>query len=371
MEIIDFNKEHCKKYMSFSMLEDIIDDNTDIHIKVSVIDQKIDSPIDSIVMRLPDGRLMLAFQGTYPNMSYNNLEVSNASSSQIVNLQVFERMRRYYDKDGRIDGKTHFFFYNSMPVTNEFDDGTFNVDARCHYGLLGPETFMKDDAPVIPLVDYNHVYVYEPIFSVNGTAHFGIAQTNTDIEWYSNADPFPRITFTVQEGLKQIIEWAAVNSEPFANNETISSKAAQFLSLLNFSDTEIEHIQSTQPDMQIYKYLKGDINARTRPENPGPLTENIINIIQKRVSHCSFLNFCRTHNIDLDNDTIQEIVEFQLSNVETTKQRLLGSLNLDSLQMDDSNIDKLKSKLFKGRLIDQAVLLETINSIEQLTNSLI
>ena len=368
LELSTLDASAVSRFDGFYMLQTISPSDGEILIRLKTIDGDVEPPFKYEIVKTNDNRAVVCFNASFPNLKFNNLVAMCGDLEEVVNLQIFERLRRYYKLDGRNDNKSHFFFYNSVPITSEVGDGQFNIEERCHLNLLGPETFMKNDAQVVPLVDYKHIYVYEPILSVNGTAHFGYANTNTDIEWYSNQDPFPRITFTLQEGLKQIAEWAAVTTEPWGNAETIASKAAQFLEQLQFSQNEIQHIHSSQPDMQIFKYISGDENARTRPEAPGPLTADIENTILRRLSHMSILNFVRIHNIDIDDDVLNECIDVQNRISDLASSRVIHVSELIANSINEDNVDSIKTAIFKkGRIFtSEAIMADVILSLKKL-----
>lgn len=365
MSPVDFSVDIVNQYAAFYMLDNINDDGSDISISLMSTEGKTESPVDARIMRIPDGRLVACVQASFPNMMYNNLEVDNESSSQIVNLQVYERLRRYYKLDARNDNKSLYFFADSIKIDDSQDpDGTLNSSARCHYGLLGPEVFTKDGSAPVSVVDHKKVTAFEPIFSVNGIAHLCFAQGEIDMDFYTDADPFPRFAFSLQEQLRQLVEWALVNDKPFNNQEKISNNAKMLLTKLNFTDAEISHIVDTQPQMQIAKYLSGDLNAQRRPDSPGILTDDIDKMIQRRLSHCAFSHFAKLHDIDIKKTDMQKIKNARLEMAEFTMRRVLGDL---FEPVTDNNIDKLKRELFKKQMVPMAVLLETVNSMAILT----
>jgi hypothetical protein len=75
----------------------------------------------------------------------------------------------------------------------------------------------------------------------------------------------PAAARTLFEIIKLIDEWAAVSESPWDNTQAISIKAKEFMDGLNIPQEVMESIRSEQTDMQVYRYLSGDENARNRP----------------------------------------------------------------------------------------------------------
>ena len=366
--IHNFGPSVVSRFNGFYLLKKISVEDMPVSIKLQTADGLEDPNINYSLASTGDGRLVFCFDSSSHYLKYNNLVAISGSKVEIINLQIFERLHRYYKLDGRSDNKSLFFFYNSIFVTTEIDNNVFNISDRCHLDLLGPETFMKDDAPIVPLVDYRHVYVYEPVLSVNGIAHLGYAHTNLDLDWYSNSDPFPRIAMTLQESMKQICEWAAVTDSPWDNSETISTHSRDFLAALDLTESEISHLHSRQPDLQILNYIKGDTNARSRPDEAGDLTIQLENSIVSRLSHVSVKNFVTINRIDIDDAVLLECVQIQQQMLDSASSRVISCSGLDFDVITHENIDAIKNEIFKrGRaFINDAVLADVVLAVSEL-----
>ena len=75
----------------------------------------------------------------------------------------------------------------------------------------------------------------------------------------------PAAARTLFEIIKLIDEWAVVSESPWDNTQAISIKAKEFMDGLNIPQEVVESIRLQQTDMQVYRYLSGDENARNRP----------------------------------------------------------------------------------------------------------
>jgi len=336
MLIKEFNKDIVNNFYGYFVLQHIGKNSDEINIFVKKLNENKIYEDKFNAFRLPDLNILICFQSNLDLLSFNNLVATDGESEEIINLQVFERIRRYYDmpKNNKVGG---FLFYNSIPVWDPI---------RCHNEKYGPETFSKNNEEPIPLINYaEDLYIYEPILSINSVGHMLYAHSAADEEWLMNEDPFPRMARTLQENLKQIVEWGDVNNNPWNNNEEISLKAVQFMDMLKFSEEFKSHIRNTQPNMQVFKYLNGDPNARVRPENTGDLTQEIKTEILKRVSHCSLSNILRIFNVQIPEDEMLYIKEKEIELVQKVQSNLLKSTDNTIEKINDSNIDYVKNVL--------------------------
>lgn len=336
MLIKEFDKEIVNNFYGYFVLENVGKNTDEISIFVKKIneDKNYESKVDAY--RLPDGKVLICFISGLDLISLNNLVASDGESEEIINLQVFERIRRYFDMP-KDNNKGGFLFHNSIPVWDSW---------RCHFDKYGPETFTKNGEDPTPLVsNLEDLYIYEPVFSVNSLAHIIYAHANIDEDFLINRDPFPRVARTLQESLKQVVEWSDVSQDPWNNTEEISNKATQFLKVLNFSEDFKNHVRETQPDMQVFKYLKGKTNARKRPTMAGDFTEQMKNEILKKLSHCSLSNILTIFNSGISPEDLQYIREKEIELVQKAQENILKSAGNTVDKINDSNIDHVKDKL--------------------------
>ena len=336
MIIENFNKEIIDEYTTFFVLQHIGKTSEEITIFLKKIEENKVYEDNIKALRLPDNNILICFNHSLSIFALNNLVASDGIEEEIINLQIFERIKRYYDNDPT-DSVGGFLFHDSIPVWNAW---------RCHYDKYGPETFMKDDEDPVPLIDnLEDLYVYEPIFSINSVAHLIYIHANVDENYYLNQDPFPRTSKTLQGNLKQIIEWSDVTEEPWNNPETIASRAKNFIDKLKFSEEFKNEIRSTQPDMQVFKYLSGDPDAKVGTDSFGLLTQLINNEVLKRVAHLSLSNLINIFNINISEEDKNYILQKEIEKLQAQQSMILEGLGLDFNSFDGSQIEAVKIAL--------------------------
>jgi hypothetical protein len=88
---------------------------------------------------------------------------------------------------------------------------------------------------------------------------------------------------TLSEALRLVHEWAIVADPPFSNTQDIAVDARDFLNALGF----YPGLVSNQVEMQVARYLRGETDARRRPENAQDNTDELRLWLKKRVAHGS------------------------------------------------------------------------------------
>ena len=364
MNIQEFTKEIINEYSGFFVLQHVGKNTDEITIFLKKITEDKVYDKDIAAFRLPDNNILVCFKSNLSMFPLNNLVASDGTTEEIINLQLFERVKRYYNKSIE-ESFGGFLFHDSIPVWNEW---------RCHYDKYGPETFMKNDAEVVPLINnLEDLYVYEPILSVNSVAHLIYIHANVDENYYLNEDPFPRTSKTLQENLKQITEWADVTEDPWSNEEKIATRAVDFMNALRFSNELKEEIKNTQPPMQIFKYLSGDSEARTGATNPGELTSLIEIEILKRLSHFSLSNLLQIFDVNISQLDKEYILQVERTRLEENQNRMIGYSDLDISSFDSSNVDLLKDNLKEKNpeiFSMTSVLLEVFSSYKEVLDSI-
>jgi hypothetical protein len=234
---------------------------------------------DCALFEMTNGQVLVAFPEYFTHISKHNLIATDGVVSEIVSLQIFERIYKYYKHGVDSIDAGGFTFMNSAPVPS------FDNQWRCDAGLYGVELFadpLGDSTIAVPDAA-DALLVYEPILSINGVAHLVYIERqnkNNKTELMNNSST-PFATYSLGEALKLILEWAQVSEEPFNNTEPVAVKANNFVQQLGINETLV----SNQPDMQIYEYLKGNPTARVRPENVQPLLLATDAFVKKNVAH--------------------------------------------------------------------------------------
>jgi hypothetical protein len=216
-----------------------------------------------------------------------------------VCTQSFERIWNHYDKP--VDNDAGFFvFMNSIPMNID------GLDWRCDnsaYGPLGYNVGKDMNEPMLKTLQ--QIQVYEPILSINSIGHLIYAHVDIPeetTEYFINKNPIPFYGRTLSEVLKQLVEWSAVTDAPFNNEQEMASDAKQFLEHYRF-DPELV---ADQVDMQVFEYLKGNDDARKRPDNIQPTNELIKEFVKKRIC---FSTLSALLTLYPDAWDIQEIIE--------------------------------------------------------------
>jgi hypothetical protein len=228
---------------------------------------------------MTNGQVLVAFPEYFTHISKHNIVATDGVVSEIVSLQIFERIHQYYKHGVDSIDAGGFTFMNSAPVPS------FDNQWRCDAGLYGVELFadpLGDSTIAVPDAA-DALLVYEPILSINGVAHLVYIERqnkNNKTELMNNSST-PFATYSLGEALKLILEWAQVSQAPFSNTESVALKAFEFAQQLGIEETLV----SNQPDMQIFEYLKGNPTARVRPENVQPLSPDTEVFIKKNMAY--------------------------------------------------------------------------------------
>jgi hypothetical protein len=166
MIVNPFTIDVIKDYRMFFMLQKLNASSGDIDIYCQEIDSDI--PFEGCsLFEMNNEYILVAFPDEYREQAKHNLIATNGTVSEVINLQSFERIYNYY-KLG-VDSEDHggFTFMNSAAVPS------FANQWRCDAGMYGVEFFADPTGDtVIDIPDEaDELLVYEPIFSINGTAH--------------------------------------------------------------------------------------------------------------------------------------------------------------------------------------------------------
>ena len=308
--------------------------------------------------RLHNGNVLISFMNVQKDFSdYNLVATDSTGAEEVVNLQIFERIREYYTISTD-STKGVFIFDNSVDSGNLIPD-------RCDFSKYGPIEFVKNDEPTELLLNSrSEIIVYEPILSVNSVAHLIYIYGTSEAElgqFLVNEDEFPRSARTLFESLKQVVEWADCVEDPWNNSETIAVKARQFLDQIGFDSETLGHIRGSQEDMQIVRYLQGDTNARNRPAAPVEITNEIKLFIEKKVSH-----LCLSYLLSLFPgavDCLEEIRARENDKVQKMQSAIINEYGLDMEYFYRDSVDEIIAAVQELRTV---VTIPTIMHIRTL-----
>ena len=277
MNIEPFSLDVVNKYNMFFMLQKLNATST-----IDLYYQEVNNNVpfeDCALFEMVNGQVLVAFPEYFTHISKHNLIATDGTTSEVVSLQIFERIYQYYKHGVDSVDAGGFTFMNSAPVPS------FENQWRCDAGLYGVELFadpLGDSTIAVPDVA-DALLVYEPVFSINGVAHLVYIERENKANKTElmNNSITPFATYSLGEALKLILEWAKVSQAPFGNTEPVAVEANNFVQQLGIDETLV----SNQPDMQIYEYLKGNPTARVRPDNVQPLLPATDTFIKKNMAH--------------------------------------------------------------------------------------
>ncbi len=290
---------------------------------------------DYELFEMDNGQILVAFPEYFTHISKHNLIATNGVVSEVVSLQIFERIYEYY-KHG-IDSVDNggFVFMNSAPVPS------FDNQWRCDAGLYGVELFtdpIGDSTIVIPDVA-DALLVYEPIMSINGVGHIVYIERenkNNKTELMNNSTT-PFATYSLGEILKLILEWSEVSQSPFDNEESVAKKAFTFVDTLGINNLLV----SNQPDMQIFEYLKGNPMARVRPMDAQHISYELDVFIKKNCAHSCLSSLIKLYP---DTTNFEDVVKADNEKLSKDAKNLEASWLLLNDQDDKNMAFYLKSR---------------------------
>lgn len=227
------------------------------------------------------GYLVVAIPDQFKHTGKYNLVATDGQKSEIINIHPFERVWEFYKLGHNNDNPGAFAFVNSLPAMDEAKNW------RCDFGLYGPEIFTDPTGSVVTDIPdtLDGLLIYEPILSINGVAHlvYTVKKNRANRDEMLNDAYTPFASETLGGCVKLLTEWSEITNSPFENSEEIAVKARQFCSDLEITTELVQNI----PNMQIYRYLNGEENARQAPV-PVMFSDELSLHIKRKMSHSSF-----------------------------------------------------------------------------------
>jgi hypothetical protein len=199
---------------------------------------------------------------------------------------------------GQNDRQGLFALTKATPVDSF---GLEDSMVRCDSGNYGPQGLTWQEDSEFPFgVDWvpsiSHLQTYEIVLDYS--PHFYIIYIEVpEIKSVSSATTF---TFsdskyettrdkarlwcarTMQELLKNMIEWSSVYEEPFNNKEIMAEYSKYSLELIDIPESIVNEIKQL-PDMHLYRYLKGDVFAQERPSDVPDMSEQFISWLKSKI----------------------------------------------------------------------------------------
>lgn len=333
MNIEPFNLDIINKHNMFFMLQKLTATST-----INLYYQEVNNNVlfeDCSLFEMENGQVLVAFPEYFTHISKHNLVATDGVVSEIVSLQIFERIYKHYKHGVNSIDAGGFVFMNSAPVPS------FDNQWRCDAGLYGVELFadpLGDSTIAVPEAA-DALLVYEPILSINGVGHLVYIERenkNNKTQLMNNSIT-PFATYSLGEALKLVLEWAQVSQEPFNNTESVASKAFEFTQKLGIEETLV----SSQPDMQIFEYLKGNPTARVRPENVQPLIPATDTFIKKNLAHSCLASLVSIYPNTANITDVKQVEQQKLL-------KNVDDLNMFASKLNDPN-DKNMAFYLKSR----------------------
>jgi len=124
-------------------------------------------------------------------------------------------------------------------------------------------------ANVSQIEKYRVVYAFPPYgFIIHIQLRHSGAPEDYDIETeyrLLNETVIPCTAKNLANLLKLIIEWSKTKDNPWNNSiDPISEICSNFIKHTNMPENLVQYIDSNYQDMQVYRYLKGDTDARNQ-----------------------------------------------------------------------------------------------------------
>ena len=232
--------------------------------------------------RMADGRILICFRDAYRHSTKLNLIAVQGDETEVVNLQLFERIAPVY----------------RAPVSNT--NGVFilcdskvielpSIDWRCDAAFYGARLFDEEGTADTPLItDITRIITYEPVWNLNGVGHLlFIHMTDDDelVEFSVNSMVAPTGARTLPEAFRLMWEWAQLTQPPFDSTQLPAIRSAELLRAYTLSDSVADELAAQQSPMQLSQYFAGSPDARRRPEEVQPITEELATLIKHTMSY--------------------------------------------------------------------------------------
>ena len=273
-----FSIEILSEYKAFFLLDQLPKgaDSVDVWVKTPVGKESVDF-VD--VFQMKDGSLLAAWKHPYQKLPLHNLEVFCNGNVQILNLYTVERIIDIYDRPVDADMGTFIFCPSTIIPSGDW---------RCDQSMYGPKKFDNETVSRV-IENAGQIVYYESFLNVNGVGHVMYLESSGKSELANeklNNSVVPATGRTLQECLRLIYEWSVLAQEPFNSKEEAPLCSYDFVKSLKLSDQELATIESLTP-MQVSKFISGSNTARLRDMDINPLSEDVANIVFKRMAASS------------------------------------------------------------------------------------
>ena len=154
--------------------------------------------------------------------------------------------------------------------------GRLNSD-RCDAARNGPSVFIREgQVPIGTAVNslrpmsLSDLEVYFSLLSVDGVAHliyvkYFEGQNDSNEEFETNESDLPTASRSIFPLLKLLLEWESMTYDPWNSTEEVAVACKIFFEKLGITEQIRDEINSNNGPMHVYRYLRGDIDARMQP----------------------------------------------------------------------------------------------------------
>lgn len=224
-------------------------------------------PIDLYALFLDDrGNLFLALNSIFKTYDF---VLTYQGRQRTINYIYYDQIKHLLDCGP--DQSTGFFkFMDSKPA------GRYSEE-RCDAARNGPAVFIRDgQTPVGSAVNslrpmlLSDLEIYFSLLSVDGVGHliyvkYFEGQNDSNEEFETNESDLPTAARSLFPLLRLLLEWGEVTNSPWNSTEPVPLAAQEFLLKLEMTPSVREDIKVNHGPMHVYRYLRGDENARNQP----------------------------------------------------------------------------------------------------------
>jgi hypothetical protein len=198
-----------------------------------------------------------------------NLILNYNSNKYNINYTFYENVADIVSKPAN-SSAGFFKFMDSKPAA-------IYSEERCDAARNGPAVFIRDgQMPIGTAVNslrpmlLSDLEEYWSLLSVDGAGHliyvkYFEGQNDSNEEFETNESDLPTAARSLFPVLKVLVEWAEMAKEPWNSNEPVALAVEKFLTKIGMPEEVKNEIEENQSDMHVYRYLRGETNARRQP----------------------------------------------------------------------------------------------------------
>ena len=294
-------------YTTVDVVDKIEPDGFEVYCKDALTGEKLVYPRTDYTLFSVKNKILIGFHNYKKFTPKTYMYTEYKSSVELIQASLFENMQSFFHT-----GKDHswgsFAFFGSRIVKAADINPTRE---RCDLNDYGP-IFWNNEGNLVEIqsadsqfsekVDIAKFEDFKFVMSVPSEGHIvylRLRPINGTIlsDNYNNESVVPAVTRTIFELIKLIDEWASVTEEPWNNTQEIAIKAKRFLDGLAIPEQVRSAVRSLQTDMQVYRYLLGQDNARQRPpvEGIALMPDSVYDWLKRQFCYRSFQNLVFYH----------------------------------------------------------------------------